>query len=1245
MYSNNDFLSEVAALPLHPRIREVATTLHFDEHYEMLWAGTKSGGLYVYECPSLTSYAWFRGHTRKVEAIRNVRGGCVSISSNMIRVHNQGGRPKLTQQDAEGDIMSMMIDPSDGGLRESKLLLGRGSGVVSIYDLRTSQYLNRGALMEGSIGVMEPVAPGFVACGTSSGRILLVDPRTGLKVRHQIMGHKGGIVDMATKQNLLVSCGYDMPNGSPVVDTYIKVYDARSLRQNISSVLFPAGPSYLAFHPKFSSTLVVASTSDIISLQEIQSDSPPQTFKVNTDGSGLLSFAISSSGDFIAIGGGRGVLRLEAASKHAAVNLMSAPHSRPHCNPSASVSLREGEPFHMVAQHPSITGRLLSDWDPAMIIDVGRPPRIVDESILRNLKRAEFIGHLPNPEYRDSLEKGLATKRIWGLRNARVERNAEAMQAIQVEGLGPTAANNETQSGVPVVYRFVEIKRPGTKRFEEFNFGLYNFSKFAGLENGITNSYCNSLLQVLYFQPEMRRALLERQPDASQEINLLDEMGFLFRMLADAPSTPCQASNLLRALHHVQEAGALGLLDGDSARKEMSQAEKISSLYKFMIERLHREWRNCNSNKGGAGSPSENIFGVKTRIHTKCLNGEKSERTQTMTSFLVELSCVEELEGELPGILSFADMLQASLQSDCVLQAWFDESHGDQQVRQTKVPAELPQVLVANCCCSDGTVIPVCRKGTEPASGRAEGHWIPSMFAVRQVGDRGEVAVTEGETLEALGLTEEELADLEEPDSRDSCGLGNKLTSVGVYELTGVIAQVQAPQSFDGRGHLVAHVKVLPPYMQRNQGVQGLVEEIPAPTTVPFAETSGVNSSRAMAGGESVSTTKDVRALSQTDSDDSVSNQAALLPDTLDDVLGILDADRGTAGSAAGQDSGASGESSSPDSPKSSCGSGLAPSGLSDSEKQWLLINDFSLSFTTADEVRKLYGGRKMPCLLFYTKRSSLEKLHNPSPLELVPVLDHWEFSELCRSRPLQGLNARSAFGAFKPLEFDVEVPKPGMLFGLDAEFVVQGPLSGVGLASFKKEATARMILGRVSVVRGEGPMAGVCCIDDYVRPLESVQDYLTRFSGLVEADLDVNTSQHYLTTLKHVYVKLRYLVDCGCVFVGHGLKKDFRIINIVVPQNQIIDTVELFHLKRHRMFSLRFLASYLLGLDIQSNTHDSIEDARTALQIYEVYHRLVKEGVLEQRLKEMYKWGNQHGWDPGHWNIRPGESGSGSEP
>ena len=44
----------------------------------------------------------------------------------------------------------------------------------------------------------------------------------------------------------------------------------------------------------------------------------------------------------------------------------------------------------------------------------------------------------------------------------------------------------------------------------------------------------------------------------------------------------------------------------------------------------------------------------------------------------------------------------------------------------------------------------------------------------------------------------------------------------------------------------------------------------------------------------------------------------------------------------------------------------------------------------------------------------------------------------------------------------------------------------------------SRLGLGRVSVLRGEGPLTGEPCIDDYIRATEPIYDYMTKWSGLV---------------------------------------------------------------------------------------------------------------------------------------------------
>ena len=253
-------------------------------------------------------------------------------------------------------------------------------------------------------------------------------------------------------------------------------------------------------------------------------------------------------------------------------------------------------------------------------------------------------------------------------------------------------------------------------------------------------------------------------------------------------------------------------------------------------------------------------------------------------------------------------------------------------------------------------------------------------------------------------------------------------------------------------------------------------------------------------------------------------------------------------------------------------------------------MNDFCVTPTSASEALRMFGHRKVPCMLFYMRRDCIDN-STALPLKSAPVLkDEKAFHDLCSERPLNNANLmRHIKPTFECLSPTNESPGRGrgrrgggggggggmMTFGIDCEFVAlsksEKKLHADGSETVTK--APRLVLARVSVVRGEGPKKGLCCIDDYVCAVDPVFDYLTRYSGLREGDLDKARSKHHLTTLKKTYVKLRHLVDMGCSFVGHGLQSDFKMINMTVPPSQIIDTVDLFRLRKQRKLSLMFLA------------------------------------------------------------------------
>lgn len=66
----------------------------------------------------------------------------------------------------------------------------------------------------------------------------------------------------------------------------------------------------------------------------------------------------------------------------------------------------------------------------------------------------------------------------------------------------------------------------------------------------------------------------------------------------------------------------------------------------------------------------------------------------------------------------------------------------------------------------------------------------------------------------------------------------------------------------------------------------------------------------------------------------------------------------------------------------------------------------------------------------------------------------------------------------------------------------------------------SRHILGRVSVVLHDGRPF----IDDYIYTNEPIADYLTRFSGILEYDLDPRSSNKHL-----IHMKVR---DANILFV-----------------------------------------------------------------------------------------------------------------
>jgi RNA exonuclease 4 len=158
-------------------------------------------------------------------------------------------------------------------------------------------------------------------------------------------------------------------------------------------------------------------------------------------------------------------------------------------------------------------------------------------------------------------------------------------------------------------------------------------------------------------------------------------------------------------------------------------------------------------------------------------------------------------------------------------------------------------------------------------------------------------------------------------------------------------------------------------------------------------------------------------------------------------------------------------------------------------------------------------------------------------------------------------------------------------IVSMDCEFV------GVGV-----EGREHM-LARCSIV----DYYGRSIYDKYIIPTEKITQYRTEIHGITAAHLSPATNPN-LTAFKQCQQDVSEILN-GKILVGHAIHHDLSVLLLSHPKPSTRDTTRYRTLNpRRHPKKLSEITSEHLQIEIQSTSHDSIEDARAAMALYRKY-------------------------------------------
>ncbi|KAK9467389.1 ubiquitin carboxyl-terminal hydrolase-domain-containing protein [Lipomyces arxii] len=677
--------------PLNAPVSSVA----FDTSQELLWTADTNGRIASFAGSSLRKYTSYVGHRSAVSQILVNDRGVLSLSSDTLRMTQRRGLARFNLKDgAKFKDLTCMSYTSRG--TSEVVVAGSNPGLIKVN------------IDRGSIIAEVPSEDGFtvmrrggrlICAGSTKGDVVLIDP-VSLQVVRKIPAHSGGVADLDSRDNVLLTCGHTYRGRSYLLDPLLNIYDLRTFRPQ-PPVPFPAGAAFVRLHPKMSTTCLVSSVNG--QLQILDFVNPANAFIYQASILSVTALDFSSSGDYFALVGNTGYAQLWGTSEASQFTEFGKPIEFADPNDATPpVTITDSTPLNSVGM-PYYRDKLLSSWPPDMVFNAARPPEQIDPEVLASIKTVDFVGYAPFPKrYRRYVTESLPS--MYG---NKTDLKTPLFRSEQDKLLVKNGTTQKIEATVDPVESFKKVEIKYSKfGVEDFDFEFYNRTPYAGLETHLQNTYTNALLQLFRFTPAIYNFALDHVSGSCKlDICLCCELGFLFDMLVKARSQHCRAYNFVRALSAIPQAAALGLIDDESTMQtQQPLGAMLQSFNRFLLERIGQENRSKELQSAEFISSAystqlERIAGVTTMTTVRCntCNSEISRRTTTYVTDLLYPSTTDAPDRKNHPDKTLCGVLQQSLETKTNTRGWCTERCRRYQMLTTiKRVQTLPPVLVLN---------------------------------------------------------------------------------------------------------------------------------------------------------------------------------------------------------------------------------------------------------------------------------------------------------------------------------------------------------------------------------------------------------------------------------------------------------------------------------------------------------------------------------------------------------------------